>query len=101
MRPEEFEEPRWARFLFASTTAAWLWLVVRLYIASVFLPAGWGKVTSGEWLFGAGAGTGPDRGVTPWTHAASCATPPGPDQHAPPAPAATAAQPRSGAIRTC
>jgi len=53
--PEQFEEPRWARFLFASTTAAWLWLVVRLYIASVFLPAGWGKVTSGEWLFGDGS----------------------------------------------
>jgi thiosulfate dehydrogenase [quinone] large subunit len=53
--PEQFEEPRWARFLFASTTAAWLWLVVRLYIASVFLPAGWGKITSGTWLFGDGA----------------------------------------------
>jgi len=53
--PEQFEEPRWARFLFASTTAAWLWLLVRLYIASVFLPAGWGKITSGQWLFGDGA----------------------------------------------
>jgi len=53
--PEQLEERRWARFLFASTTAAWLWLVVRLYIASVFLPAGWGKVTSGEWLFGDGS----------------------------------------------
>jgi thiosulfate dehydrogenase [quinone] large subunit len=54
MRPEAFREPRWARFLFASATAAWLWLVVRLYIASVFIPAGWGKVTGGEWLFGSG-----------------------------------------------
>ena len=53
--PEQFEEPRWARFLFASTTAAWLWLVIRLYMASVFLPAGWGKITSGKWLFGDGA----------------------------------------------
>jgi len=55
MRPEEFQEPRWARFLFASTTAAWLWLVVRLYVASVFLPAGWAKITSGKWLFGDGS----------------------------------------------
>jgi len=53
--PEQFQEPRWARFLFASTTAAWLWLVVRLYIASVFIPAGWEKITSGKWLFGDGA----------------------------------------------
>jgi thiosulfate dehydrogenase [quinone] large subunit len=54
MQPKDFQEPRWARFLFASTTASWLWLVVRLYVASVFIPAGWGKVTSGEWLFGSG-----------------------------------------------
>jgi len=55
MRPEEYREPRWARFLFASTTAAWLWLVVRLYMAWVFLPAGWGKITGGAWLFGDGS----------------------------------------------
>jgi thiosulfate dehydrogenase (quinone) large subunit len=54
MTPEQFTEPRWARFLFASRSAAWLWLVVRLYMAYVFVPAGWGKVTSGEWLFGDG-----------------------------------------------
>jgi thiosulfate dehydrogenase [quinone] large subunit len=53
--PDQLQEPRWARFLFASTTAAWLWLVIRLYMASVFIPAGWGKVTGGEWLFGDGA----------------------------------------------
>jgi thiosulfate dehydrogenase [quinone] large subunit len=55
MTPAEFQDPRWARFLFASTTAAWLWLVVRLYVASVFLPAGWAKITSGKWLFGDGS----------------------------------------------
>jgi thiosulfate dehydrogenase [quinone] large subunit len=55
MRPADFREPRWARFLFASTTAAWLWLLVRLYMASVFIPAGWGKISSGEWLFGDGS----------------------------------------------
>jgi thiosulfate dehydrogenase (quinone) large subunit len=55
MTPEQFQEPRWARFLFAGTTAAWLWLVVRLYMAYVYLPAGWGKITSGKWLFGDGS----------------------------------------------
>lgn len=54
IRPDQLQEPRWARFLFTGTTAAWLWLVVRLYEASVFLPAGWGKITSGKWLFGDG-----------------------------------------------
>jgi thiosulfate dehydrogenase [quinone] large subunit len=54
-RPEEYVEPRWARFLFATTTAAWIWLVIRLYLAYVYLPAGWGKVTSGKWLFGDGS----------------------------------------------
>ena len=55
MTPDQFREPRWARFLFASTTAAWLWLVVRLYMAYIFIPAGWGKITSGKWLFGDGS----------------------------------------------
>ena len=43
IRPDQLQEPRWARFLFGGTTAAWLWLVVRLYEASVFLPAGWAR----------------------------------------------------------
>jgi hypothetical protein len=35
-RPEEFRDPRWARFLFASSGAAtWIWLVIRLYMAYV------------------------------------------------------------------
>ena len=55
MTPDQFREPRLARFLFASTAAAWLWLLVRLYMVSVFLPAGWEKITSGKWLFGDGS----------------------------------------------
>jgi thiosulfate dehydrogenase (quinone) large subunit len=55
MKPEDFREPRWARFLFASTTAAWLWLIIRLYVAYIFIPAGWEKITSGNWLFGDGS----------------------------------------------
>ena len=41
LTPEQFTEPRWARFLFASQAAAWLWLVIRLYLAYIFIPAGW------------------------------------------------------------
>jgi thiosulfate dehydrogenase (quinone) large subunit len=55
MRPDQFKDPRWAKFLFTSTTAAWLWLVIRLYMAYVYIPAGWGKITSGKWLFGDGS----------------------------------------------
>src|SRR5688572_27745884 len=54
LTPEQFTEPRWARFLFASQAAAWLWLVIRLYLAYIFIPAGWSKITSGKWLFGDG-----------------------------------------------
>ena len=55
-RPEEFQDPRWARFLFASSgPAVWLWLIIRLYMAYVYIPAGWEKITSGKWLFGDGA----------------------------------------------
>src|SRR4051794_40018462 len=53
--PSQFTEPGWARFLFASRQAAWLWLIVRLYLAYSWIPAGWAKITSGEWLFGDGA----------------------------------------------
>ena len=55
LTPDRYQEPRWGRFLFASTTAAWIWLVVRLYMAYIFLPAGWGKITGGKWLFGDGS----------------------------------------------
>lgn len=53
--PESYQEPRWARWLFAGRTAAWLWLVVRLYMAYIWIPAGWEKITSGEWLGGDGS----------------------------------------------
>ncbi len=55
MTPDQFQDPRWARFLFASAAGGWIWLVVRLYMAYVFVPAGWSKVTSGKWLFGDGS----------------------------------------------
>jgi thiosulfate dehydrogenase [quinone] large subunit len=66
----EIAEPPVAKFLFADTRMAWLWLVVRLYIAYEWITAGWEKMTghsialgsfgqsTGEsWVFGAHAGT--------------------------------------------
>jgi thiosulfate dehydrogenase [quinone] large subunit len=44
-------EPRPARWLFVSPTAAWIWLVVRLYFGYEFAHAGWEKLTgSPSWL---------------------------------------------------
>ena len=44
-RPSELQEPALARFLFADTRAAWLWLVVRVYLGYEWLLAGWDKLT--------------------------------------------------------
>lgn len=47
------EEPPLARWLFASTQAAWLWLVLRLWLGWEWFQAGWGKVFGGNitWKF--------------------------------------------------
>lgn len=42
------EEPRLARWLFASTQAAWLWLVLRLWLGWEWFQAGWSKVFGGD-----------------------------------------------------
>jgi thiosulfate dehydrogenase [quinone] large subunit len=47
-RTATFQEPRLARWLFTSTAAAWIWLVVRVYLGYVWLHAGWGKLTGSE-----------------------------------------------------
>ena len=43
-----YEEPRFAKWLFASPAAGLIWLVVRVYIGYEWLHAGWGKVTGTE-----------------------------------------------------
>jgi thiosulfate dehydrogenase [quinone] large subunit len=45
------EEPKFARFLFTSPTAAWIWLVARVWLGYQWLHAGWEKIT------GTGGGT--------------------------------------------
>lgn len=71
-----FEEPAFARFIFASPKMAIFWLVVRIYVGWQWLEAGWGKMSGEEagW-FGASAGTGMTRFVTGAINNASTAKP--------------------------
>lgn len=46
--PVHIEEPAVARWLFGSGTAAWLWLVARLWLGWSWFEAGWGKVFGGN-----------------------------------------------------
>jgi thiosulfate dehydrogenase [quinone] large subunit len=50
------QDPPIARFLFQSTFAAWLWLVVRAYVGYDFLIAGWHKFNAAAWMDGSGQG---------------------------------------------
>lgn len=54
--PADFGEPRWAQFLFHDSRAAWLWLIVRLYLGYQWLDAGLGKLGNPAWT-GGGAGS--------------------------------------------
>jgi thiosulfate dehydrogenase (quinone) large subunit len=49
-------EPAFARFVFADTRMAWLWLIVRLYVGWAWLEAGWSKFNNPAWV-GDNAGT--------------------------------------------
>jgi thiosulfate dehydrogenase (quinone) large subunit len=52
-RPVYIEEPRFSRWLFGSSSAAWIWLVARLWLGWEWLQAGWTKVFGGNltWRF--------------------------------------------------
>jgi thiosulfate dehydrogenase (quinone) large subunit len=51
--PIYFDEPPIAKRLFGSTTFAWLWLVLRLYLGWEWFVSGWGKTFGGNltWKF--------------------------------------------------
>jgi thiosulfate dehydrogenase (quinone) large subunit len=55
--PADLREWSVAHFLFHDPRAAWLWLVVRLYLGYEWIDAGWSKLTDpqGQWI-GANAG---------------------------------------------
>jgi thiosulfate dehydrogenase (quinone) large subunit len=50
------QDPPVAQFLFQSTAASWLWLVVRVFLGFTFLEAGWAKLNTAAWVNGSGAG---------------------------------------------
>jgi len=52
------QDPPVARFLFQSTVASYVWLIVRVFVGYQFLTSGWGKFTGGKWLDGTGASIG-------------------------------------------
>lgn len=45
----QIPEPPLAKFLFADTRMAWVWLPLRLYLGWEWLSSGWGKATSPAW----------------------------------------------------
>ncbi|MCS7459864.1 DoxX family membrane protein [Paenibacillus doosanensis] len=45
-----------SRFLLSDTRAAWIWLIIRVYVGYEWLVAGWHKVTADAWV-GAKGGT--------------------------------------------
>lgn len=38
-----------SKYLFSSTYASWIWLIIRLYVGYAWLTAGWHKVQSDAW----------------------------------------------------
>jgi thiosulfate dehydrogenase [quinone] large subunit len=48
--PVYIEEPRFSKWLFGSSAAAWIWLVARLWLGYEWLHAGWEKVRSPAWM---------------------------------------------------
>jgi thiosulfate dehydrogenase (quinone) large subunit len=46
--PVYIEEPRFSKWLFGSSAAAWIWLVARLWLGWEWLQAGWSKVFGGN-----------------------------------------------------
>lgn len=59
----QIAEPPIARFLFADTRMAWLWLIVRLYVGYEWLTAGLDKMTGYSFSFDSTFGT---KTGTPW-----------------------------------
>jgi len=64
------EDPPIARALFSSTSAAWLWLIVRLYVGYEWLEAGLHKFSDPKWMVDGTALLGY------WTNAVKVPAPP-------------------------
>ncbi len=46
----QVSDPPIARFVFSDTRLAWLWLLVRLYMAYTWITSGYGKLTNPAWV---------------------------------------------------
>lgn len=45
-------DPKIAHVLFQTVKVAWLWLLLRLYLAVTWIPSGWGKINNPAWMSG-------------------------------------------------
>ncbi len=45
-------DPKIAFVLFQTVRVSWLWLIIRLILASTWIPAGWGKLHNPAWMSG-------------------------------------------------
>lgn len=45
-------DPPIAQALFNSTRFAWIWLIIRIYLAWTWIPSGFGKITNPAWMSG-------------------------------------------------
>ncbi len=45
-------DPPLAHLVFSTTTFAWLWAIVRIYLGYQWITAGWHKLTGGGWIDG-------------------------------------------------
>lgn len=68
--PTIVEDPPIARWLFADTRSAWIWLIVRVYLGWKWLEAGWDKLQDPAWVAGGEALKGF------WTRVVSIPEPP-------------------------
>ncbi len=49
-QPSQIADPPFTRFLFSDTRMAWLWAIVRLYMAYTWITSGFGKLTNPAWV---------------------------------------------------
>jgi len=49
-QPSQITDPPITRFLFSDTRMAWVWLIVRLYMAYTWLTSGYGKLSNPAWV---------------------------------------------------
>lgn len=45
-------DPKVAFVLFQTVRVAWLWVLLRLFLAATWIPAGWGKMNNPKWMSG-------------------------------------------------